>query len=239
MSALISRPPTVTVRGPASLPVPASTSIPSAASLAATSADCAPARSRTRAYSPGASTAAAASSRMPSPADLSSAAIRPDVAISVFDGTQSLSTHAPPRPSRSTTVTSAPTCAATRAASYPPGPPPRMTTFARGWLTLPLCSLPHRLPHASRFHGGSRPRPAAHARTLRARGAVCRVRQQHEPGADGRTLPALAPAGHRLAGGVAAHLRRRGHRLGRRARHRGRGRRRARVRRALRAVRKR
>ncbi len=138
MSALISRPPTVTVRGPASLPVPASTSIPSAASLAATSADCAPARSRTRAYSPGASTAAAASSRMPSPADLSSAAIRPDVAISVFDGTQSLSTHAPPRPSRSTTVTSAPTCAATRAASYPPGPPPRMTTFARGWLTLTI-----------------------------------------------------------------------------------------------------
>ena len=61
----------------------------------------------------------------------------PDVAIRVFDGTQSLSTHAPPGPSRSTTVTSAPSWAATRAASYPPGPPPMMATLARGWLTMP------------------------------------------------------------------------------------------------------
>ena len=60
----------------------------------------------------------------------------PEVAISVFDGTQSLSTHAPPSPSRSTTVTSAPSWAATRAASYPPGPPPMTATLARGWLTV-------------------------------------------------------------------------------------------------------
>ena len=46
-----------------------------------------------------------------------SAAIMSAVAISVLDGTQSVSTQAPPSPSRSTTVTSAPSCAATRAAS--------------------------------------------------------------------------------------------------------------------------
>ena len=40
-----------------------------------------------------------------------------EVAISVLDGTQSVSTHAPPRPSLSTTVTRAPSWAATRAAS--------------------------------------------------------------------------------------------------------------------------
>ncbi|CAM5686977.1 hypothetical protein SMICM304S_10099 [Streptomyces microflavus] len=39
------------------------------------------------------------------------------VAIRVFDGTQSVSTEAPPRPSQSTTVTSAPSWAPTRAAS--------------------------------------------------------------------------------------------------------------------------
>ena len=46
-------------------------------------------------------------------------------------GTQSVSTAEPPSPSRSTTVTSAPSCAATSAASYPPGPPPRITTRSR------------------------------------------------------------------------------------------------------------
>ncbi len=39
------------------------------------------------------------------------------VAISVLLGTQSVSTAEPPSPSVSTTVTSAPSCAATRAAS--------------------------------------------------------------------------------------------------------------------------
>src|SRR5690348_8957852 len=48
--------------------------------------------------------------------------------MNVLDGTQSCRTQAPPAPSRSTTVTSAPFCAATNAASYPAGPPPMMTT---------------------------------------------------------------------------------------------------------------
>ena len=39
------------------------------------------------------------------------------VAMRDFEGTQSVSTQAPPSPSESTTVTSAPSCAATNAAS--------------------------------------------------------------------------------------------------------------------------
>ena len=48
---------------------------------------------------------------------------------SVLEGTQSHRTHAPPIPSRSTNVTSAPSSAATCAASYPAGPPPMITIF--------------------------------------------------------------------------------------------------------------
>ncbi len=47
--------------------------------------------------------------------------------MNVLEGTQSESTQAPPAPSASTTVTSASNCAATRAASYPAGPPPMIT----------------------------------------------------------------------------------------------------------------
>ena len=53
----------------------------------------------------------------PSRGESASEVIASDVAISVFDGTQSVSTHAPPTPARSTNVTSAPSCAATSAAS--------------------------------------------------------------------------------------------------------------------------
>src|SRR5215468_11094680 len=53
-----------------------------------------------------------------------------ELAMNVFDGTQSLNTQAPPAPSASTTVTSASSCAATSAASYPAGPPPMMTIRA-------------------------------------------------------------------------------------------------------------
>src|SRR5579859_1809887 len=41
------------------------------------------------------------------------------------------------------------------------------------------------------------------------RGTVRRLRQQHGPGADAPALPALAAARHRLAGGLAADVRRR------------------------------
>lgn len=50
------------------------------------------------------------------------------MATSALLGTQSVSTAAPPMPSLSTMSTFAPNAAATSAASYPPGPPPTMTT---------------------------------------------------------------------------------------------------------------
>ncbi len=52
--------------------------------------------------------------------------------------------------------------------------------------------------------------------SLAPRDAVRRLRVQPGPRPDGRALPALAAAHHRLADRLAAHLRRRGPRLGRR-----------------------
>src|SRR5690242_15868669 len=65
---------------------------------------------------------------MPSSPDSATSVITSAVAIKVLDGTQSVSTAEPPRPSVSTRVTSPPSWLATSAASYPPGPPPMMTT---------------------------------------------------------------------------------------------------------------
>jgi hypothetical protein len=53
----------------------------------------------------------------PSSRDSAAIVITSAVAISVLDGTQSVSTADPPSPSRSTTTTSAPSWAATSAAS--------------------------------------------------------------------------------------------------------------------------
>ena len=60
------------------------------------------------------------------------------VAIKVFDGTTSVSTAEPPMPARSTTVTLAPSWAAPMAASYPPGPPPRITNRVASFLRSAL-----------------------------------------------------------------------------------------------------
>src|SRR5579871_4323900 len=54
-------------------------------------------------------------------------------------------------------------------------------------------------------------------RTLINRGVVRGLRQQHGSGADDRALPALTPGRNRMARRLAADLRRRGSRLGRRA----------------------
>src|SRR5580658_9659423 len=123
--------PACTVLGPARRPGAAMTLTPSAASLAAMSADWALARSVILLYRRAALTVA-----MPSPADLLSRAIALEVSMSALEGTQSVSTQAPPSPSESTTVTSAPSWAATRAASYPPGPPPRMAILRRCRVTM-------------------------------------------------------------------------------------------------------
>src|SRR5580658_1417471 len=112
-----------------------------------------------------------------------------EVSISDLDGTQSVSTQAPPGPSSSTTVTSAPSCAPTSAASYPPGPPPRMAILCRGMVTIsnPGCSD---VPAAA--SGGGTPYAVP-------RGTVRGLRQQHGPGPDAGTLPALTAARFRLA----------------------------------------
>ena len=67
--------------------------------------------------------------RCPSSAQRPSSSSSPPVAISAFDGMQSQRCAAPPTMSRSTSVTSAPSVAATLAHVLPAGPPPRMTTF--------------------------------------------------------------------------------------------------------------
>src|SRR5271155_1401170 len=215
-SALISASPALTVPGPSRRPLALITLMPSAASRAVMSADWARARSVIRSYSRAALTVARPPVAMPSPADRLSRVIALDVSMSVLDGTQSVSTQAPPSPSESTTVTSAPSWAATRAASYPPGPPPRIAMVCRDMVS------PSRGSQSGIGRGAC---PADRGGTPYAcpRGTVCSLRQQHGPGADAPALPALAPAGHRLAGRLAADLRRRGHRLGRGHGHGGRG----------------
>src|SRR5580658_8263809 len=135
-SGSICSPAACTVLGPARRPGAAMTLTPSAASLAAMSADWALARSVILLYRRAALTVARPPLAMPSPADLLSRAIALEVSMSALEGTQSVSTQAPPSPSESTTVTSAPSWTATRAASYPPGPPPRMAILRRCKVTM-------------------------------------------------------------------------------------------------------
>src|SRR5215469_12301025 len=114
-----------------------------------------------------------------------------------------------------------------------------IATSARGWLTV-LHSVatpgaaghgaPSRRPategarerSSSLRHRSINPPLRGPARTLITRGVVRGIRQQHGPGADGAAVPALPAARHRLAGRLAADLRRRRYRLGRRHGHGGR-----------------
>ena len=89
----------------------------SAAIRAVMSRDWARARSVIRSYSRAALTVARPPVAMPRPALRLSSVIALEVSMSDLEGTQSVSTQAPPSPSESTTVTSAPSWAATRAAS--------------------------------------------------------------------------------------------------------------------------
>ena len=81
------------------------------------SRDWAWARSMIRSQSRAALTAAGPPATMPSRSLRLSSVIALDVSMRDLEGTQSVSTQAPPSPSESTTVTSAPSWAATRAAS--------------------------------------------------------------------------------------------------------------------------
>ena len=89
----------------------------SAAIRAVMSRDWARARLVIRSYSRTALTVCRPPLAMPSSSLRLSRAIALDVSIRDLEGTQSVSTQAPPSPSESTTVTSAPSWAATRAAS--------------------------------------------------------------------------------------------------------------------------
>src|SRR5256886_6026317 len=126
--------------------------------------------------------------------------------MNAFDGTQSDSTHAPPAPSASTTVTSASSCAATRAASYPAGPPPMITM----WLTYaPNC------PTRSVVFSLTATEDYRHRRA-----SLRRLRLEPRPRSHARLLLVLAHGRHRMARGLAADLRRRGRtRLGGRRHH--------------------
>ena len=89
----------------------------SAAIRAVMSRDWARARSVIRSYSRTALTVCRPPLAMPRPELRLSSVIALEVSIRDLEGTQSVSTQAPPSPSESTTVTSAPSWAATRAAS--------------------------------------------------------------------------------------------------------------------------
>ena len=107
-SASISVSPAVIVPAPDRRPSAAITLTFSAASRAVMSRDWARARSVIRSYRRAALTVARPPVAMPSPGDRLSIVIALDVSMRVLEGTQSVSTQAPPSPSESTTVTSAP-----------------------------------------------------------------------------------------------------------------------------------
>ena len=122
-----------TLEGDTSRPIPRQIRTPTVSSRSSMSRLCAEARSRMRSLTAPRSAAASCplftpSKRTPSPPATSMRERECEVEIRVLLGTQSVRTAAPPKPSRSTTVTDAPRWAATSAASYPPGPPPRTTT---------------------------------------------------------------------------------------------------------------
>src|SRR6266702_2512207 len=152
----------------------------------------------------------------------------PVEAMKVLDGTQSHSTHAPPTPSLSITVTAAPCWAATSAASYPAGPPPMiamrvMDTSAvmlsdrdlrhRKSLTVPVCRGESRRTDCSGCVGGREDNPPSVMHLMGGMGAsprshsillpgadIRRLRIQYGSGADAQALSALPRVWNRLAG---------------------------------------
>src|SRR3954452_8841670 len=120
--------------------------------------------------------------------------------MNVFDGTQSVSTHAPPGPSASTRVTSASSWAATRAASYPPGPPPMITIR----LTTPLPLQRQLCRHALLVFSTTALSGYRHRRA-----SLRRVRLKPRPGPHAGLLPALPDGGGGVDRRLAPDLRRR------------------------------
>ena len=107
----------------------------------------------------------------------------PPVAIIAFDGMQSHRWAAPPTTSRSTSVTSAPSVAATVAHVLPAGPPPRMTSRVLGTCTAyrrRLTLLRHRVACGTL---AARSRPMSELRQDSSPGGSCWSRRavEHDP----------------------------------------------------------
>src|SRR3954454_14419535 len=167
------------------------TSTPALTSLAWMSLDCASASRLTRSLTATASTVTPSSpaERIPNESLRRYPVTTSELAMKVFDGTQSESTHAPPAPSASTRVTSASSCAATSAASYPPGPPPMITirlTILRPPLRYFVAFVSQMCRHAHLVFSTTA-RPGYRHR----RGSLRRVRFQSRSCPDAGLLPAL------------------------------------------------
>ena len=108
-------------------------------------------------------------------------------------------------PSASTRVTSASSCAATSAASYPAGPPPmitiRLTTSASAMLTVTF--VPHDVPTRTVVFSTTAVPGYRHRRA-----SLRRVRLEPRPRPHAGLLPALADGRHRVARRLAPDLRR-------------------------------
>ena len=118
-----------TAPGPSRRPRPARSRTPERTQRRAVSSLCAVASALMRVFTAARSTATAPAAPVIPRASLARTCVADSAtASSALLGTQSVSTAEPPIPSESISVTCAPIWAATRAASYPPGPPPTITT---------------------------------------------------------------------------------------------------------------
>src|SRR5690606_30795325 len=191
-------------------------STPAATTFWAMSADCWVARRLTR---PLTALASMVVSTAPTPIGVLSwiSVSTFEAAMKVFEGTQSERTQAPPAPVSSMSVTSAPSCAATRAASYPAGPPPMIATRAT--------VAPFDVGDAA-VRAGSR--------VSSRRASLCRLWLESRPRPHAGDVPAFPAGRDGLARRLASDVRRRGPGMGLGGGDGRRGAGRARVRRAVR-----
>ena len=208
------------------VPRPLMTRTPSAASRVATSADCARASAFTRAWSRGASTDTGAArragpprSRCPGPATV------PAGAIGLGGGDERLGRHAVGQHAGAAEPVRVDHRDVRHRAGRPPGRPRsrpgrrrRSRCLACGWLTMPHSVASAIARWAILPTPGHRVRRAAGGSYACASVAMYAAYGSNmDPAQMADALPALALARHRLAGRLAADLRRRGHELGGRA----------------------
>src|SRR4051812_39645922 len=155
-------------------------------------------------------TASTPADRMPNRSLCRYPVITSELAMNVLDGTQSVSTQAPPGPASSTRVTSASSCAATKAASYPPGPPPMITIRLTTLLPLPRSTSAELSRHALLVFSTTAESGYRHRRA-----SLRRVWLKPRSGPHAGLLSALAHGGRGVDRRLAPDLRRgRGNGLG-------------------------